>query len=98
MGTKIAATTTYHSQSDGQSERTNQTVKIALRIFYARNPDKIWTEFFNLIIKILNFSKNASTGKSLDEIVFGFDFQDSFNIVSTDDSDAQNFEQNRKKY
>jgi hypothetical protein len=98
MGTKIAATTAYHPQSDGQSERTNQTVEIALRMFYARNPDKIWIEFLDPITRILNSSKNASTGKSPDEIVFGFDLQDSFGIVSTDDSDAQNFEQNRKEY
>jgi hypothetical protein len=43
-------------------------------MFYARNPDKIWTEFFNPITRILNFNKNVSTGKSPDEIVFGFDF------------------------
>jgi hypothetical protein len=42
-------------------------------MFYARNFDKIWIEFFNLIIRIFNFSKNVSTGKFLDEIVFGFD-------------------------
>jgi hypothetical protein len=49
-------------------------VEIVIRMFYARNFDKIWIEFLNPITKILNFSKNVSTGKSLDEIVFGFDF------------------------
>jgi hypothetical protein len=43
-------------------------------MFYARNPDKIWIEFLNPIIRILNSSKNVSTDKSPDEIVFGFDF------------------------
>lgn len=28
---KLLYSTAYHSQSDGQSERTNQTVEIALR-------------------------------------------------------------------
>jgi transposase InsO family protein len=38
LGTKLLMSTAYHPQTDGQSERTNQTVEIALRFFLSENP------------------------------------------------------------
>ena len=64
--------TAYHSQTDGQSERINQTVKIALK--YALMKEEI-TDFARLLSSIqstLNNSVNASTGVFSNEILYGF--------------------------
>ena len=64
MGTKIATSTVYHPQSDGQSERTNQTVEIALRYITHRSPDADFTEFLSTLKRYFNNSKNITTGRS----------------------------------
>jgi hypothetical protein len=71
-GTKMHATAAYHPEADGQSERTNQTVAIALRFFTTANQDQDWTEVLPHIQFILNTSKNASTGCSPCEYLMGF--------------------------
>lgn len=42
LGTKLLTSTAYHLQTDRLSERTNQTVKIALRFLITNNPDVNW--------------------------------------------------------
>ena len=44
-GTTIQATTAWHPQVDGQSERTNLTVEIALRYHMFNNPTANWVKF-----------------------------------------------------
>lgn len=44
LGASLYLTMAYHPSADGQSERTNQTVEIALCMFVADNPDKGWAE------------------------------------------------------
>jgi len=39
LGTKLLHSTAYHPQTDGQSERTNQIVEIALRYYMEKYPD-----------------------------------------------------------
>ena len=39
LGTKLLMSTAYHPQTDGLSERTNQTIEIALRFLISENPD-----------------------------------------------------------
>ena len=34
MGVKLLYSTAYHPQTDGASERTNQTVELALRYYF----------------------------------------------------------------
>ncbi|RDI80893.1 hypothetical protein Vi05172_g9104 [Venturia inaequalis] len=45
MRTKFMFSTAWHPQTDGQSERTNQTVEIAIRYETTANPDEEGTEF-----------------------------------------------------
>jgi hypothetical protein len=41
--------TAYHSQTDDQSERTNQTIEIALRYLLTRNSDESWHEALSFL-------------------------------------------------
>ena len=59
--------TAYHPQTDGTSERTNQTAEIALR-FYVHGLDKCfkWLEVFLRIQAFLNNS--SASGLTLNEV------------------------------
>ncbi len=45
LNTKLPTSTAYHPQTDGQSERTNQPVEIALRYFLTTNTESEWVEY-----------------------------------------------------
>lgn len=64
IGTNMLATTAYHPQADGQSERTNQTVEIALRFATANNPQAKWPDLIPSIQAILNNSISYATGQT----------------------------------
>jgi len=51
LGVKMGITVAFHPQTDGQSERTNATVEIALRCFLSGNIDLYpkWTEYLPII-------------------------------------------------
>jgi hypothetical protein len=60
LGTDCMATTAYNPEADGQSERTNQTVEIALRHLVNDRQDD-WIDFLGEIQLASNNSINAST-------------------------------------
>jgi transposase InsO family protein len=45
---KVALSTAYHPQTDGQMERNNQTIETFLRIYCAGNPEK-WKQYLFLV-------------------------------------------------
>jgi hypothetical protein len=45
----LLTSTTYHSQTDDQSERTNQTIEIALRYFLTSNSNDSWHETLSFL-------------------------------------------------
>lgn len=69
---KLLYSTAYHPQTDGQSERTNQTVEIMLRFFVAGlgSPEQ-WPSTLSRLQSIMN-SSVSSTGKSANEVIYGF--------------------------
>jgi hypothetical protein len=70
MRTTLLVTTSYHPQSDGQSERTNQTVEIALRhLVNASKTD--WVDHLPEVEFTMNNSPNASTKRSPMEFLTG---------------------------
>jgi hypothetical protein len=71
MKTDCIATTAYNPRSDGQSERTNQVVEIALRHFVNKHQDD-WANHLGHIQFSMNNSPNASTGKSPAELLMAF--------------------------
>ena len=74
LETKLLLSTAYHPQTDGQSERTNQTVEIALRYYLAKYPDGAleWEFILPHIQFIFNNSVNTSTGQTPNEVCLGF--------------------------
>ena len=93
LGVKILATTAYHPQSDGQSERTNQTVEVALRFYLMCYPEGEWDKFLPMLRARLNNSSNASTGRSPNEIIYGTKTNEPLSLIGA--TYATDVEQNR---
>ena len=73
LGVKLLYSTAYHPQTDGSSERTNQTVEIALRFFiHAMDDPSCWPEVLPQIQSLLNNTSSSTTGKTPNEIAYGF--------------------------
>ncbi|HYX50370.1 MAG TPA: hypothetical protein VE843_11545, partial [Ktedonobacteraceae bacterium] len=71
MGTKLNLSTAYHPQTDGQSERTNQTLEQYLRIFVNYQQDD-WDEHLTGAEFAINNVVSAATGVSPFEASEGF--------------------------
>ena len=69
--TKILASTAYHPQTDGQSERTNQTVEVALRHYINSHQDD-WPSHLPIIQAAINTSVSATTKFSPLQLLYGF--------------------------
>ena len=80
LGIKMLTSTAYHPQTDGQSERTNQTVEIALR-YYLSRPDTNWVESLPYISAIMNNSINFTTGFAPNELLYGFKVNDNLGLL-----------------
>ena len=73
LGASLLYSTAYHPQTDGQSERTNQTIEIALRYYLSSLDDpKKWPTVLPRLQSYLNNSVSASTGKTPNEAAYGF--------------------------
>jgi hypothetical protein len=63
LGTKLAMSTAYHPQTDGQTERANRTIEDMLRAYVNSKQDD-WDQHLPAIEFAYNNSKQASTGFS----------------------------------
>ena len=72
LGTSLLTSTAYHPQTDGQSERTNQTVEIALRFLLSSTDGTLWPTFLPALQAAFNNTDSVATGRSPNEIVYGF--------------------------
>ena len=72
LRTDLLVTTAYHSQSDGQLERTNQIVEIVLR-HLVNNSRSNWSTFLGDIEFTINNSAHSSTGVSPMKFLTGRD-------------------------
>jgi hypothetical protein len=70
-GTKLLTSTAYHPQTDGQSERTNQSVEIALRYYVSHRQDD-WADSIDEIQASMNTAVSATTKKSPFQLLYGF--------------------------
>jgi hypothetical protein len=64
--------TVYHAQTDGQSERTNQTIETYLRYVIA-SLDKVtdWPLVLPAMQRTFNSTRNASTNATPHELMYG---------------------------
>jgi hypothetical protein len=69
-GVRHITTTTYHPSADGQAERTNFTLEVALRYFVNEIKDN-WADKLKVIEALLNNTKSATTGKAPNELIAG---------------------------
>lgn len=72
LGTGLLFATAYHPQTDGQSERTNQTVEIAIRMEIAEHPGTQWPALLPALQHLLNNTLAITIGRSPNELVYGF--------------------------
>ena len=70
LRSNLLMSTAYHPQTDGQSERTNQIVEIALR-FLTTEYATPWTKAIPALTITLNNSTNKAMGMSPNEYVMG---------------------------
>ena len=73
LGVKLLYSTAYHPQTDGSSERMNQTVEIALRFFvHALDNLGLWPPVLPRIQAISNNTSSSSTRKTPNEVAYDF--------------------------
>ena len=71
LGAKRRLSTAYHPQTDGQTERQNQTLEHYLRVYCNFKQDN-WPELLPMAMFAYNNSKHASTGKTPNELLRGY--------------------------
>jgi len=93
--TKLLASTAYHPQTDGQSERTNQTTEIALR-YYVSLHQTDWTDHLPSIQASINTAVSKSTGKTPFEVLYGFNPRHALDLLVEDKSIADDWAELRE--
>ena len=73
--------TTYHSQTNDQSERTNQTLKIAFRFWLFNSNNENWMSVLPYLIVVLNNFANVSTELFSNKLVYDFRVNDSLTLL-----------------
>lgn len=82
LGTKILMSTAYHPQTDGISERKNQTVEIGLRYHAFNKPGEEWTRIIIPFQATLNNAYSTAIGTSPNELVYGFRPHNTLTLLS----------------
>jgi hypothetical protein len=72
LRTELLVTTAYHPQTDGQSERTNQVVEIALRHLVSPNK-RDWPHHLTAVEYAMNNLPSATTGLSPMQFLTGME-------------------------
>jgi hypothetical protein len=70
LETKLIFSTTYHPQTNGQTERVNQTLEDMLRMHVMHQPKK-WEDFLPLVEFSYNNDYQESLKTSLFEVIYG---------------------------
>jgi hypothetical protein len=70
LGIKVAMSTVYHHQTNGQVERVNRTIEEILRHYVPQQHDD-WDECLPVVEFAYNSSIHATTKKTPFEVVFG---------------------------
>lgn len=80
---ELLYSTAYHPQTDGSSKRTNQIAEIALRFYLAESATTDeWPTILPRLQAALNNATSTSTGKSPNEVVYGFRLRETLDLAS----------------
>jgi hypothetical protein len=71
MDTKLKKSTSFHPQTDGQTEVVNRTVVHLLHVYCSKHP-KLWDEHLHYVQHAYNRAKHSSMQKSPFETCFGY--------------------------
>jgi len=82
LGTQLLMSTAWHPQTDGASERKNQTTEIALRFVIFDHPDEPWSNFIVGLQAALNNAHCTTIGTSPNEMVLGFKPNTALSLLS----------------
>lgn len=90
MKVSLLYSTAYHPQTDGMSERTNQTAEIALRYYLATLEDiRQWPAVIDRMSASLNNStKYSSTSRTPTHVMYGFKTREALDLLRIEDPDA----------
>lgn len=69
-GTQLRMSTAYHPETDGQTERVNQSIECFMRCFISSHPKK-WSQWLGLCEFWYNTNWHSSLGKSPFEVIYG---------------------------
>lgn len=69
-GTQLKMSTTNHPETDGQTERVNQSIECYLRCFISAHPTQ-WSKWISLCEFWYNTNWHSSIGKSPFELLYG---------------------------
>ena len=93
LGVALLYSTAYHPQTDGSSERTNQTMEIAIRFYIHTILDKpsLWPKILPRLQALLNNSSSSTTGKTPNELAYGFTPNTALDLLTPSSSKTPEF-------
>ena len=77
----LLVSTAHHPQTDGLSEQTNQTVKIALRYFITLYPNAAWHSCLPALQSTCMNSFVSTIGATSNKILYGFSTQGTLGML-----------------
>jgi hypothetical protein len=83
LDVSLLFSTSYHPQTDGQSEATNKYLQAMLRFFVNERQDD-WVQFLGEAEFLINNSRTAATKMAPNEILFGFKLRDTVSALAKD--------------
>ena len=85
LGVRLIFTTAWHPSADGASERTNQTVEIALRYYLASLDDhRQWPTILPRLSAALSNSTSRGTGLTATQILYGNRVKEGLDLARAD--------------
>ena len=81
LNTNLFFSSTYHSQIDEQSKRTNQIFEIALRYFITKYSELNWVDVLSTLQLIFNNAFNVSIDRFFNDIVYEFKIREIIHVV-----------------
>jgi len=95
LGTKLLYSTTYHPQTDGQTEVLNWTLIQLLRAIIQKNL-KNWEDYLSFIEFAYNHSVHSTINYSPFEIVYGFNPLKPLDLISLHVDEMVSLDDNQK--